>query len=91
MIRNGSGKPELAETDETDPERLSQLLESELAENRTAWKRARARYHTIRSMSFLFLFIVICGALFAFFLVFSRISEERANQSPRPASSASDK
>jgi hypothetical protein len=86
MIPNGSGKPELTEN---DPEQLAQLLESELAEKRAEWKRAGGRYHTVRAASFLFLFVVIAGALVAFFLLFSRVNEERPNRNTNPASDAS--
>jgi hypothetical protein len=85
MIQNDSGKPELTEN---DPEGLSRLLEAELAEKRTAWKQATARYHAVRSLSFFFLFVVIAGALFAFFIIFSRVSEQRASQRPAPAAGA---
>ncbi len=72
MIPHVPGKPELADN---DPEKISQLLELQLAQKRAEWKRAGARYRTLRSLSFLFLFLVIVGGLFAFFLIFSRVNE----------------
>ncbi len=86
MMPNGSGKPELTEN---DPEQLSRLLEAELSEKRAEWDRAGARYRAVRAGSFLFLFVVIVGALLAFFFVFSRVSEERPNQDGNPAAAAS--
>jgi hypothetical protein len=80
------GKPELADN---DPDKISQLLELQLAQKRANWKRANARYRSIRSVSFLFLFILILGALLAFFFAFSRINEERGSRHPAKGSSAS--
>jgi hypothetical protein len=89
MIQKASGKPELTKIDETDPEQLGRLLELELAAKRTEWKRASTRNQTLRMMSFLFLFVVIVGAMLAFFLVFSRVGEERGNQPLRHSAETS--
>ncbi len=78
MISHVPGKPELADN---DPEKISQLLELQLAQKRAEWKRAGASYRTLRLLSFLFLFFVIAGGLFAFFLTFSRVNEGRASRS----------
>jgi hypothetical protein len=78
MIPQVPGKTELADN---DPEKISQLLEMQLAQKRAEWKRAGARYRMLRSLSFLFLFLVIAGGLLAFFLIFSRVNEERRSQS----------
>lgn len=85
MIPPLSGKPELAEN---DPEKLGQLLDLELVQKRAEWKRASGRYRNIRTVSFLFLFFLIVGGLLAFFLVFSRVNEERATQHSPTVSSA---
>jgi hypothetical protein len=77
VIPHVPGKPELADT---DPQKISQLLELQLAQKRAEWKRAGARYRTLRSLSFLFLFLIIVGGLFAFFLIFSRVNEGRASR-----------
>jgi hypothetical protein len=69
--------------------KLSRLLELELAQKRLKWKRASARYRTIRSLGFLFLFILIIGTLLAFFFVFSRVNEERTNPRGSVPSAAS--
>jgi hypothetical protein len=69
---------------ENDPEQLSRLLELELMQKRAAWKNASARHHQIRVASFVFLFILIVGSLFAYFMLFSRMREQRVNQHPSP-------
>ena len=61
----------------TEAETVGQLLEIQLAEKRSEWKRASSRYRTFRSLGFGFLFLIIAGALFAFFVIFSRVNEER--------------
>jgi hypothetical protein len=81
MIQNASGKSEFVGTDQ---EQLSRLLELELAEKRLAWKRDSARYHTVRVMSFLFLSLVILGAMVAFFLLFPLVNRERPNRPAHP-------
>ncbi len=78
------------EGSDADPERLAQLLELELIQKRAAWQQAAARRGSLRVLSFLFLFIVIVGALIAFFVFFSSdsVTEVRLNSpnaSPAPA------
>jgi len=86
VISHLPGKPELAGN---DPEKFNQVLELQLAQKRAEWKRANARYRNIRSAAFVFLFIVIIGALFAFFFAFSRVSQERTSQQAPKASVSS--
>jgi len=64
-------------TNPNEAEMLSQLLEIQLVEKRSEWKRATSRYRTFRSLGFAFLFLIIAGALFASFVFFSRVNEER--------------
>ena len=54
------------------------------------WENASARHNKLRTASFAFLFILIVGSLFAFYLLFSRMNEQRANQRPTPAPSVSE-
>jgi len=77
------------EGSDADPERLAQLLELELIQKRAAWQQAAARRGSLRVLSFLFLFIVIVGALIAFFVFFSSdsVTEVRLNSSNGLASS----
>jgi hypothetical protein len=81
VISNVSAKSEVTEN---DPEKVGQLLEMHLAQKRAEWKRASARYRTIRSASFFFLFLLIIGTLVAVFFVFSRLNEERATPRSKP-------
>lgn len=73
---------------DTDPERLAQLLEVELIQKRAAWQRAAARGGTLRMLSFLFVFIVIAGALLAFFVFFSSDSATHLPSNAARSSSA---
>ena len=68
------------EPPETNPADLEQLLEIELMQKRAAWKQAKARRGSLRALSFFFLFLVIVGALLAFFFLMSseRVSERKA-------------
>jgi hypothetical protein len=68
VIPQTPGKPEFFEN---DPERLDQLLELQLTQKRNEWKKATSRYRLIRTLSFIFLFLVIVGGLVAFFLIFT--------------------
>jgi hypothetical protein len=86
MMSGADGK---SEPTENDPERLSRLLELELMQKRAAWKNASARHNKLRTASFVFLFILIVASLFAFFVFFSRMNEQRANQRPPPTPSVS--
>jgi hypothetical protein len=85
MDSNG-GKPEPA-----DPENTLRMLELELMQQRAARQMAGTPYRGLRAASFLFLFVVILGALFAaYYLFFSgRLEEMRARNSPQPNPSAS--
>lgn len=56
-----------SEPSEIDPEKLSKLLEIELVQKRAAWQRTAENRRGIRAMAFLFLFIVILGAIAAYF------------------------
>jgi hypothetical protein len=68
VIPPSTGKPELIDSDALDQE-----LQMQLELKRAEWKQASGRYHTIRTLSFLFLFLVILGALLAFFFAFTRL------------------
>ncbi len=52
---------------ETDPDVLARELELELIMKRASWQKMQARRGTWRALSFLFLFLVILGALLAYF------------------------
>lgn len=67
-MADGKHKPE---STESDPERLVQLLEIELQQKRAVWKQAQGRRNLVRGLSFLFLFLIILGALVVFLLFFN--------------------
>jgi len=64
----------------SDAERLSRLLELELVQKRAAWKQARERKKSLRSLAFLFLFLLFAACLLGFFFAFNRVNEERQNR-----------
>lgn len=68
----------------TDPAKLAQLLDLELMQKRAEWQNAKARHRNVRALAFLFLFIVIAGAIVAFFLFFSSgaVNEKRSPANP---------
>jgi hypothetical protein len=63
------------EPKDIDPEQLTRLLELELMQKRAGWQQAGARHRTIRTVSFLFLFIVIVASAVVFFIFFSGMKE----------------
>lgn len=67
-MADGNRNPE----QEVDPEKLAKLLEMELMQKRAGWQQGKQRRNTLRLISFFFLFVVIAGALVAFFFLFSR-------------------
>jgi flagellar basal body-associated protein FliL len=85
-MSNGDSK---REPTENDPAKLAQLLEIELMQKRAQWQQTKARRGSLRAIAFLFLFVVILGALVAFFVFFSpsRVSELKS-QAPQPTASA---
>ena len=77
MIDDTHGKTESVKN---DPGELARVLELELIQKRAAWQRANARRRAIRTMSVIFLFIIIGASIAGFFLIFSRANEARPNQ-----------
>jgi hypothetical protein len=65
-----------------DPEALAKALEVELILKRASWQKAQARRGTWRALSFLFLLLVIVGALFAWFYFASTLNH-RGEDTPR--------
>jgi hypothetical protein len=58
-------------TEVNDPETMVRLLEIELAQKRAARQQTNARRRNLRILSFFFLFMVVAGSFFAFYLFFS--------------------
>ena len=65
-----------------DPEAVAKALEMELTLKRASWQKARAKRGTWRALSFLFLFLVVLGALLAYFYFAAEVSR-RGPESPR--------
>jgi hypothetical protein len=85
MIPDANGKPE---SHSPDAEQMEKLLEIELIQKKMEWAATADRYRKLRTASFLFLALVIMGALAAFFLFFSHFPLDRSSR-PAPAASAS--
>ena len=85
MIPDANGKPE---SHSPDADELAKLLEIELIQKKMEWAASAERYRNLRTASFLFLALVIMGALAAFFLFFSHYPLDRQNR-PAPEASAS--
>lgn len=64
-----------------DPEALARGLELELIMKRASWQKMQARRSTWRALSFLFLFLVLVGALVAYFYFSTEMSQRRGESS----------
>jgi hypothetical protein len=73
------------ETPASEADALAKALELELMGKRAAWQRASARRGQWRALSFLFLFLVIIGALVAYFYLIPMVSRRGVE---KPASEA---
>lgn len=62
-----SGPEETEPNRADDPDALAKALEMELIMKRASWRKSRARLGTWRTLSFLFFFLVLLGALLAYF------------------------
>jgi hypothetical protein len=85
MMPDRGAKPE---SNGGEPE-LSRLIDLELAQKRARRKEGAARRQKIRIASYFCLVLLILASLFAFYLLFSRVNEERTNPRPPPARSIS--
>ena len=72
----------IAQASANDAEELTKLLEIELIQKRTEWKRATTRNKNLKSLSLLFLAVVVMAGLAVFYFTFMRVQEGRQN---RPA------
>ena len=70
---------------ESDPEKLTRLLELELIQKRATWKQVGDRARSIRAAGFVFLFVVIVACLVGGYFVFMRVNEQRTNPPPSSA------
>ena len=84
MKPDGNSQPNLRET---DPEKLAKLLEIELMQKRATWQQAKARRSTLRTISFLFLFLIIAAAFFAYYFLAASGTLESTRSSAQPTAS----
>ncbi len=68
----GEGKPET--------EKLFQMLEVKLGQERVVWQEAKSQIRVARTASFVFLSVLIVGILVAGYFVFVRMHERRADK-----------
>ncbi len=73
-------------SNQTEAEKLTRLLELELAQKRAAWKQAGARRRNARMMTFALLFFIILGCLFGLFFAFSMVNGQRPRQQSKTES-----
>jgi hypothetical protein len=86
MIPDADGKPE---SKKIDSDEVMRQLDIELAQKRAEWAQAGARRSTFRALSLLFLAVVVIGALFAFFFLFTSLPQQRSNPSAPAADTPS--
>jgi len=79
MISEVSGK---RQSMENEPEDLIRLLDLELMQKRTAWKRAATRHRTFRIIGAFSILMILAAIFLALFFLFSQANEERANSRP---------
>ena len=63
-----------------DPEELSRLLEIELMQKKALWQQKTARNKNLKSVSLVFLFLIVMAGLAAFYFVFMQANEGRQNR-----------
>ena len=66
-----------------DPEELSRLLEIELLQKKAAWQQKTARNKNLKTVSIMFLFLVVMGGLAAFYFVFMQAKDGQHNRAPQ--------
>ncbi len=71
-----------------EPDQLAKLLEIELMQKRAAWQRTNTRYRTYRALAFLFLFVIVVGALAVYFLFVANAPPRRSGDSKGSETSA---
>jgi hypothetical protein len=67
-----------------ETEKLFQMLEVKLGGERVAWQKSKSQIRTFRGASFVFLFLLIIGALAASYFMFMRVQEQRLNGPGQP-------
>ena len=71
-----------------DPEAIAKALELELIQRRSTWQKAKARRQRWRTLSILFVLLVLLGALVAYFYFVPELAREEKSA---PAASQRDR
>ena len=79
MISEVSGK---LQPTENESENLIRLLDLELMQKRTAWKRAATRHRAFRIIGAFSMLIILAAIFLTLFFLLSQANEERANSRP---------
>jgi hypothetical protein len=79
MISEVSGKRQPMEN---ESENLIRLLDLELMQKRTAWKRAATRHRTFRIIGAFSILMILAAIFLALFFLFSQANKERPNSQP---------
>ena len=77
--------PGPAQPDPSEADALTKALELELKMKRAAWERSKSQRGTWRTLSILFLLLVVAGALLAWFF-FAGQMRERNREDPAAVS-----
>ena len=56
------------------------MLEVRLGEERATWQKTKSKIRVVRGASFVMLFLLIVGAVAAFYFIFERAREQRLNK-----------
>gem|GEM_PF-1977177 len=72
-----------------DPDALARALEMELRQKRLRWEQNRQRRGAWRALSFLFLLLVIVGALFVWFYLLPAVTRRESAPGDTPAATES--
>lgn len=71
-----------------DPDELSRLLEIELMQKRASWQQKTARNKNLKSVSLVFLFLIVMGGLAGLYFVFMQANQGRQHRPPQTSNSS---
>jgi hypothetical protein len=77
VSENQSFSLKSASNSKQETEKLFQMLEVKLGQERVVWQKSKSQLKTVRAASFFFLFLVTVGALVAFYFIFLRAQEQQ--------------
>lgn len=56
------------------------MLEVKLGQEREVWQKTKSQMRVVRTVSLVFLFLLVIGAVAAFYFIFTRAQEHRLQQ-----------